>query len=70
MNGFLRDRVRLTAGLLLGISLVCTGALLFGAGNSAMETFAAEQTAGAADGTLPQEDAAMRVASMSVSSLV
>ena len=57
MNGFLRDRVRLTAGLLLGISLVCTGALLFGAGNSAMETFAAEQTAGAADGTLPQEDA-------------
>ncbi len=57
MNGFLRDRVALTAGLLLGISLVCTGALLYGAGSSAMQTFAAEQTAGAADGTLPQEDA-------------
>ena len=57
MNGFLRDRVALTAGLLLGISLVCTGALLYGAGSSALQTFAAEQTAGAADGTLPQEDA-------------
>ena len=39
MNGFLRDRVRLTAGLLLGISAVCTAALFWGAGENAAQAF-------------------------------
>ena len=39
MNGFLRDRVRLTAGLLLGISAACTAALLWGAGENAAQVF-------------------------------
>ena len=40
MNGFLRDRVRLTAGLLLGVSAACTAALLWGAGENAAQAFA------------------------------
>ena len=43
MNGFLRDRVRLTAGLLLGISAACTAALLWGAGENAAQAFSARR---------------------------
>ena len=39
MNRFLRDRVRLTAGLLLGISAACTAALFWGAGENAAQAF-------------------------------
>ena len=46
MNGFLRDRVRLTAGLLLGISAACTAALLWGAGENAAQAFSLRQERG------------------------
>ena len=53
MNGFLRDRVRLTAGLLLGVSAACTAALLWGAGENAAQAFArrAEEAAQSRDAT-------------------
>ena len=53
MNGFLRDRVRLTAGLLLGVSAACTAALLWGAGENAAQAFArrAEEAAQSREAT-------------------
>ena len=40
-----RDRVQIAAGLLLGVTALCTGALLLAAGTSAVQTFAGEKTA-------------------------
>ena len=53
MNGFLRDRVRLTAGLLLGVSAACTAALLWSAGENAAQAFArrAEEAAQSREAT-------------------
>lgn len=39
MGSFLKNRVRLTAYMMLTVSVMCTAALLFGAGENAVSTF-------------------------------
>lgn len=68
MNGFLRDRVRLTAGLLLGVSAACTAALLWGAGENAAQAFArrAEEAAQSREATLDGTQEALPLEGLTV----
>lgn len=46
-----RDRVKLMRGLLLTVTTLCSAALFYAAGDSAVKTFAGEQLAAAVQGT-------------------